>query len=226
VAVEYEFYEKLYDEEWARRDAIQSSAGVPIGVLTLIGGAVSVLVQHIDGAGRVLAFVFWGGFLVTLVGFARSCYFLIRCFIGPKYERVPLPSAIFAYHHGLREHYSALRTPLQAEEDFDSFLVEHYIQAADRNAVNNVNRGEYLYKANRSLVATLVAAAVCAVPVGLHMRSAPRQAQEVRIVNLVQERPLVAQNGSQTPKAANVPPKPVPPSNITVRTGMKLPPRN
>jgi hypothetical protein len=224
--VEPELYEKLYDAEWARRDGIQSAASVPIGVLTLIGGAMSVLVKNIDGAAPILERMFWIALAAAAVAFARASYFLVRCFVGPEYERIPLPSALRAYHRGLQAHYRALGRPIQAREDFESFLTEHYIQAGDQNAVNNVNRGEYLYKANRSLVATLLATVLCAVPVGIHLRTRSPKVQEVRIVNLVQEKPHMAENGKQPPKVVYVPPKPVPPSNIKVRTGLKLPPRN
>ena len=58
------------------------------------------------------------------------------------------------------------------------------MMVADHNAVNNVKRGEYLYKANRFLVYALCATASAAVPAGIAVKSAQPRAQDVRITNL------------------------------------------
>jgi hypothetical protein len=236
--LETEFYGRLYETEWARRDQIQSAASTPIAVLALLGGALNVLVQHFDRASAALAWCFWPLFGMAVIGFIVTGYRLVRTFLCPAYERIPLPSLLHDYRTKLLEHYRALGTPLFAVEEFESVLRDHYIRATDRNAVNNINRGEYLYKANRSLVFTLAFTALAATPVAIHVKTAPDEPQKVRIVNFDQRREPVSreprpagmhvQTAPPPPSRStqvHVPPKPVPPENIQVRTGVKLPPR-
>ncbi|HET6232391.1 MAG TPA: hypothetical protein VFE05_20115 [Longimicrobiaceae bacterium] len=215
-----EFYEKLYETEWVRRDQIQGSASAPLGVLTLLGGGLLVLVQHFDHAPRQLAVVFWPVFAVAVAAFVLSGWSFVRSVHGYTYRQIPLPSVLSAYFDGLKAHHESAGTPGLASAEFEKFLKERYIEAADRNAVNNVNRGEYLYKATRALIFSLVAAAIASIPVAIQVSTAPARPQEVRIINL-EGSPMPQVSAPQV--SAHIVPKPIPPSNFDVKTGMKVP---
>ena len=86
----------------------------------------------------------------------------------------------------------------------DLYLLQRYVEAGDINSVHNVNRGEYLHKANRALVVAFVAAAASAIPYAVSVRLAPEPARQVILVRegSGNERQSDRQHGSTHPAEA------------------------
>lgn len=182
--MDQQFYAVLYEAEWQRRDQLQSSLSTPLGILVLLGTGLTVLLQQFKSASQLLNLVFWPLFLTACVALAAAAYMVVRSFHGYVYSRIPLPSQIRDYHEGLRAHYVAAGLPGVADKEFQLYLLDRYVEAADRNSVHNVNRGEYLHKANRALVAALVATALSAIPYGIAVRTVQPDPQKVEIVRI------------------------------------------
>ncbi len=182
--MDQQFYAALYEAEWQRRDQLQSSLSTPLGILVLVGTALTVLLQQFKSNSHILNVVFWPLFVGACAALAVAAYMVVRSFHGYVYSRIPLPSQIRDYHEGLRAHYVAAGYPGLADKEFQLYLLNRYVEAADRNSVHNVNRGEYLHKANRALVAALVATALSAVPYGIAVRSVQPEPQKVEIVRI------------------------------------------
>jgi hypothetical protein len=221
MAMKHAFYQQLYEAEFQRRDHLQSAVGTPFSVLVLVGTGLVLLAQKFRTADTLLQTLFWVSYATAVVAFAVTVYMLIRSFHGYVYERIPFPSQILDYHEGLKAHHTAAGKPGLAEEEFDVYLRRQYIEAADRNSVLNVNRAAYLNQGNRALILCLCALAGCAVPHLVAVRKAKPEPQLFQLVNGSRrdmpdrEKPPVA--------PVVVPPKPVPPANIEIRTGTRLP---
>jgi hypothetical protein len=180
-----EFYRGLYDAEWARRDEVRQAAGFPAAVLTLLAGVLVLYARTYSLPRTWMAVLFGVSFTAAFITFCAAVYMLARSLFGPKYLRIPWPSQIRDYEEGLIKFY---RGKPDAEalvmRDWEAELIDRYVHAADRNAENNANAGEYLYKANRAVVVTLIAVALGAIPVVDDFRANRGVPQAVEIINL------------------------------------------
>ncbi|HEX2201748.1 MAG TPA: hypothetical protein VHG91_00545 [Longimicrobium sp.] len=215
-------------------DQLQAAASTPITVLTLLGGGLVVLAKSLDSSDPRFLVPF-AIFCVTALVFAcASAYCLVRSLNGHEYERIPHASQLAVYEAELKRYHRRVGTPWLAEPASEAFLAEKYVLAADRNAVNNIDRGEYLHKASRRLVYALCFTALAAIPVSIHVKVTPEKPQQIRIVNPRSEpvsnrkNSAPAQPGPHagTPPAGQngAPQPPTPPANFIVRTGLKIPP--
>jgi len=158
-------YRDLYTEETGHRDQLRNAVAIPIALLSIIAGALAYLSKDfhlptnglewwltITGAGASLAFL-------------AAVVFLIICYLGGLYERIPSPAKIKEYEDGVRKHFgeSALGRA-QADAQVEAFLREAYAKAADRNTSTNLNRSAYLYRANAAIVVSFVLVALAVIP--------------------------------------------------------------
>jgi hypothetical protein len=111
-------------------------------------------------------------------------YLLIRSIHGYRYDRIPLPAELARHHEQLERFYREQQKPGLTDPAFDMYLVEKYVAAAERNAVNNLERAEYLFQANRFLVYALCATVSAGIPAGIAVKAARPRPQEIRITNL------------------------------------------
>lgn len=179
-----ERYKEFYEHEWQRHEHLQSAVNTPISIVTLLAGGLVLMGKGFESDEAALQWLFWIATATAGVLVSTSVYLLIRSLQGYRYQRIPSPVALALHHEGLREHYSRQGKPGLADPEFDSYLMQRYIAAADPNAVNNIQRGEYLNRANRFLVYALCATALAGVPAGVAMKAARPRPQEVRITNL------------------------------------------
>jgi hypothetical protein len=176
------FYQHLYEVELQSREHLQSAVSTPLSVLVLVGTALVLLAQKFESDRLALHVVFWTSFAVTVAAFLRTVYMLVRSFHGYVYHRIPFPSQLLAYHEGLTTHFGARGLPGLAEEEFDLYWRQRYIEAGDRNAAHNANRVNYLLQANRALILCLCALVACTVPYVLAVRlSSPKPPQNVSV---------------------------------------------
>jgi hypothetical protein len=160
-----DLYRRIYDEEWRRRDAIQASITLPITLVSVLGGALFVFARSFSFAVDPLTFWFTVPFTVAAVACAVTIYFLVRTSFGYLYRRIPWPDDIRRHHNALHSfHESQGDPPGLAERAFDDFLIARLVDAAERNARNNVDSGQYLYRAHQALIVTLVAIILTALP--------------------------------------------------------------
>jgi hypothetical protein len=221
MPMRHTFYQQLYEIEFQRRDHLQSAVGTPLSVLVLVGTGLVLLAQKFRTGDRLLHVVFWSSYAIAGAAFVVTVYMLIRSFHGHVYRRIPHPSQIFAYYEGLKAHYGAMGKPGLAEEEFDVYLRGQYIEAGDRNSVLNMNRAAYLHQGNRALILCLCALVGCAVPHVVAVRGAKPEAQLFQLVN--GSRTDMHDREKMPAVPVVIPPKPVPPPNIDIRTGTKLP---
>lgn len=179
-----EHYKGFYQHEWQRHEQLQSAANTPISVVTLLAGGLVLMGKSFESQASLLEWLFWMATAVASALVCASVYLLIRSIHGYRYHRIPLPAELALHHEQLKVFYRDRERSGLTDPAFDAFLGETYIVAADRNAVNNSERGEYLYRANRFLVYALCATACACVPAAIAVKATPTRPQDVRITNL------------------------------------------
>ena len=214
-------FEKLYDAEWARKDAIQGDTTLPLGVLALFGSGLVVLLKEYDSGYGLLDLLFWLGFAVASMAYVTAIYTLVRSFYGHNYWHMSFPSSLKKCWDGLRAHYSAQGAPLVADREFEEYLQALLIRITDRNAAINVRRAEYLRKTNRAIIVVLIASGVSSIPYAIRERMQNHGAAAVETVH--RESAMSERSNAATPARPPVPPKPAPPNPFEEHTGVEPP---
>lgn len=226
-----DLYRHLYDEEWVRRDSLQTAVATPIGLLTVVGGALSYLALEFGSGDTAIALVFWTAFSLAMILFSMSTFHVFRSFIGHTYQRIPLPSQIQAYHSELTEYYQAIDQSEKTDAAFCSFLQDAFVEATDKNSVNNIERSESLYEANLLAVIALLLTGVAAVPYLVAQRTQEPFAQEVQMTDDAASPASRATSSTDdavrpaeaTPETAPaIPPPPRRPRNINFRSNLQI----
>jgi len=230
--MDLDYYRSLYDAEWARRDQIVATISLPAGLLALLAGGLVVFVQNYTFGNLALNYAFVPLASAASMGFLFAIYYLLRAYFGPKYQRIPWPSEIHQYERELTAYYAALTHPAPPiSKEVQEFLLDKYIAAADRNSVNNVNAGAYLFKAMQATAVSLVLTLASSLPFVLDQRQRPEPVTRMELVGqggFVMPR---QDRTDQTPQDTNSPAEPAPvtpqrptqPTNKDVRTGVVLP---
>ena len=207
-----EFYRNLYEDEWVRRAEVRQSASLPAGVLALLAGVLVFYARSYSYPPGWISYVFVVSLAVASSAFMMAVYMLCRSFFGPKYRRIPWPSQLRDYEEGLLRFYKSKGDDAtSANEEWEVFLVDRYVDASNRNSENNANAGEYLHKANRAVVVALIATGLGAGPVILDSRTNQTTPQRVEIINLEElrddrsERPVSPSTDRQPADDAPVP---------------------
>jgi hypothetical protein len=231
------FAQNQYELEWQRRDQLQSASGVPIGILTLLGSALVYLLKEFETPTLLLSGFFWTMALLATLAYGIAVYMSVRSYYGYLYQRIPLPSQLQAHQAELLAyHRKSGGREGDAQRDFEDFLCQRYIDATDRNAANNINRGAYLHNANSAVAVCLVFTLFSGAVFGVHVKLDPSKPQRVEITNIpeasmTEEKDQPKKENAQPIPNAGKPSsfvdtnisKPAGPKNIDVRTGFEVP---
>ena len=186
--METDLYRKQYDFELDQRAHLGSSANIPITAATFLFGGIAALAMNYDhDTGRLTALfiVLLGGALASL---SVAIYFIFRSFLGYVYKKLPSMSELREHHDELiKWHQTAISTEEAANRDFEDYLRDRLVEAADRNGANNVARSAFIYRATLSIAISVVFicfSSLIFLYQGIDSRSDPQRVQVVGEVNV------------------------------------------
>ena len=226
-----EFYQTHYFHETDRRDQINNSLTIPLGVISLVSGAFLVIAKEIDypfNFSEIIQLSFLG---LTALVLISAAVFLGRAYWGYGYAHMPRTEEIRQYYENLKNHYVNLKHSEEdaiklAHEETLQYVDSQYSVNAEQNAGNNDIKSANLFKANGFTMASVVFLVISAVPYVINTIVDPSEVQKVEISNL-KELSMPNQN-SQPPKPqsqqpAPPPPKPTPPPSRVIREHVEPP---
>jgi hypothetical protein len=177
-----ELAKDLFRDSWNRRDQLTAGIATPLTVLTGVGGAVAVLGASFspDSAWRSVVFAVAVG--AAILALIAAAFFLAHSYHGYTYEEIPNAVDLNRHCAALQQYHESIGNSRDAADaDFDEYLSECFVEAADVNSRNNVSKAAYLYRASQSLLVAIVAAAVAAVPWAVGKVGATRDPQRVTV---------------------------------------------
>lgn len=220
-----EFYQTHYFHETDRRDQINNSLTIPLGVISLVSGAFLVIAKEIEypfNSSEIIQLHFLG---LTALTLTLAAVFMGRAYWGYGYAYMPRTEEIRQYCESLKKHYLSLNYSVAdatnlADEETLQYVDSQYSVNAERNAENNDIKSANLFKANGFTMASVVFLVISAVPYVVNSIEEPSEVQKVQITNL-KELPMTTPN-SQPPKPQSQqqpapPPKPTPPPSRVIR---------
>lgn len=162
----FDFYQDYYFRELNRRNEINSSLSIPIGLITaLVGGGSYLLTNFEYHLSPWLTVPFTVTMTAGLVFLLFSIYNLIKAYTNfpGRYDYVFIADneVIERYRQDLKAYYAAnpsLRDV--SEEEFDGYLIAEMVKNTGVNQKNNKRKTKFSYNCEKNLINALISISI------------------------------------------------------------------
>ncbi len=227
-----DLYEKHYEFEWNHRAYLSSAQNIPIAVMSIVGGALAVLIQkfpYSTGWETKLFIVF---IFLAVLFLIFSIIQLFKAIVGYQYERIATPLKLEKYYDELLEWWVKHGDggEKEAGEDHQKYVLKKIAEATEANANNNKTKSLFLYKTNILLAVTFVFLALSSVPYLVKTVNKSDKVYQIKLIEPKKEKITEIkmaeeeQNSSQQePQSDPPPPKPDGPPNELIKEDIPTP---
>jgi hypothetical protein len=156
-----ELAQKHYFHEVARRNDLNSSLGIPLGILTALFAAIATMATSISSPFNLARIILLlTSALATLAGLV-SIYFFVKSYLGYMYRHPTSMEPLRAWREQIIANGD---TEQYADEQVDRVMTKQYSEAAELNSKNNDDKSGYIHRAGVSLVICLVLVLLSSIP--------------------------------------------------------------
>ena len=155
-------YKESYNNELARREKLGSEISIPIAMVTLLFGSVTYAIGKLEAiAGIIILILLLASLIALVVSLAFAVFFLIRSNYNYVYEYIATSKQMEEYYNSLTEFYkNDITYESKVEEAFEVYLINDYCKCNERNTSNNDKRSNYLHKARKAIIISLITSAI------------------------------------------------------------------
>lgn len=227
-----ELAKEFYLDEWTRRDQLTGSVGTPITVMTAVGGALALMIKGFTADHLAATITFSTTVAIAVTFLLAAAYFVARSYHEYEYQRVARAAELDAFCKQLHAYHAAAGGSTLADAEFDVFLADRFVEAADRNAENNDSKSAYLYRGSQAILVALVCTALASIPWAWSAAGRESESQRVKLdspVNVVLQRGHISVTSDSAgphgtgPEAA-IPASPSPSPSAAANRPTKPPP--
>jgi hypothetical protein len=162
-------FEELYRVELAERERLRSAVAIPLGLLTIFGGAIGGIVPAlwwVPSASGIALIVLA---CAATISFLFALYHLIRSYHGHTYKALPFALDCKRYRDELRGWYAAQgMDTAAADAESRSYIEDQCAVAVDHNSRVNAARSAHLYQANAAVICCGLFVLAALVPFWVH----------------------------------------------------------
>ncbi|WP_022943276.1 hypothetical protein [Psychromonas hadalis] len=224
-----DIYQKQYDFELEQRNSIASATNIPVVALTVIGSALSTMIVGFKYNNHLIGYAFILLSIASVLLMFVALYYSVRSFHGYSYQKIPPAKDMEAHYSDLLSWHSeqsedSKEIEYLAKLDFKQYFNERLSEAAEHNGSNNIQRGNYLHDATRSVVISFVFIALSAP---IYVINNVKNNTDINKVTIVNHQQLKAENITMAtkpePKAPSAPSakpmsaKPTGPQNVVFK---------
>src|SRR5690242_10874387 len=150
-----EFLIDWYKREEDRKNSLETSLNIPIGILTIVFAVHFFLARDFDFASssKFESGVFLTSIVISVVAALVTAYLVLKSYHNIEseylYKGLPFPSQLFEYEKELIDFYEKNKADfdgVDGREKFKEYLMEKFAEHIDRNAANNDNKSNYLHQ--------------------------------------------------------------------------------
>jgi len=158
----FDFYQDYYFRELNRRNEINGSLSIPIGLITALVGGGSYLITNFEyHVALWLTVPFIAVMLVGLGFLGMSVYNLIKAYTnfprGYNYIYIADNDDIEKYRQELKAFYADNPSlPDSSEEDFEQYLISSMVKNTGANQRNNKRKMKFGYNCEKHLIIALI----------------------------------------------------------------------
>lgn len=163
--LDFAFLKDRYDYELQRKEQLTAGLTLPVGVLGALGGLIAAMAQAFNYDQSWLTKIFRGCLVADVLAFFVCLVLLGAAYHRQSYQYLPLLHALDAAKTEFDEYNEwIVANGGEIEGDFDSYLRQRIIEAADGNTEESERRHRYLFRARLALFAVLVLTALAGIP--------------------------------------------------------------
>lgn len=207
--LDFAFLKNRYDFELDRKEKLTAALTLPVGVLSVLGGALIAMVRTFTYTDPRLTWFFIAGLVASALTFVTCLVLLGVAYIAQTYVYLPLLRQLTNSRDEFLEYAKVMAGGAgEVMEDFEGDVVRRIIDAADANTISNDRRSRFMHWSRISLFAVLTSVAFSGV---FYMFD------QVRFAMPTQQAPKPApvQPAQQSP----VPQRPSVPENRVIKEG-------
>jgi hypothetical protein len=222
-------YEKLYTHEINAREHLNARLQLPLAIIVSFFGALFYLIQNYEHKTFKLVSSAYVCLLILTAGaLIVATYFFKRAAHDNKYEFMPAADVIEPHRLELQKHY-ALHPRLdgQSIDEFEAYLIEHYIKYSSLNTRCNDGRSLSLHHTNSAIIAAgaLGAIAFLVFYFGKLEKVPEIKTTSVQIVSPIQLKGIIVAEPQPAPPPPQPPPARIVRNNPGVPSPLTNPPR-
>jgi len=162
---DFGFLKNRYDYELHRKEQLTAALTLPVGVLTVLAGALVGMARSFTYRESVLVVLFGSFVAFAAVAFLTCLVFLTRAYHRQTYSFLPLLADIDRARNEFLEYADAMAGgEADVLEAFEHQMRGRMIEAADQNTLMNDERSALLHRARVALYAVLLLVALAGVP--------------------------------------------------------------
>lgn len=162
----FDFYQDYYFRELNRRNEINSSLSIPIGLITALVGGGSYLITNFEyHVSLWLTIPFIVTILIGMVFLVLSVYNLIKAYTNfpGRYYYILIADneVIEKYRQDLKAYYAANPSlPDASEEEFEQYLIANMVKYTGANQKNNRRKTKFSYNCEKHLIISLIVVSI------------------------------------------------------------------
>lgn len=155
----FEFYQKQYFFELERRQELNSSLSISIGVVSLLIGAIFYLISNFIYHYFILSYFFIVFIVCSIVSILFVIFFLISAYWNYTYRYISDTEIIREYENKLINYYESIKkediTNL-VNKEINDMLIRKYSASATYNAKNNAKKSVNIHRSNTAIVILVI----------------------------------------------------------------------
>lgn len=183
----FEFYKENYFKELDKRNEINNSLSLPIGLITAIVAGIFYLLTNFDYKYSLfLALIFSATILISLCFLIISVYHLIKAYSDfPKayyYAILPDTNEIENYYQELKKFYSSNTSVTDtSEQEVENHILTEMIKNTGENQKNNKRKSKFRYDCEYYLIATLISICLVLPFFGINYAYKPNNKEPIEV---------------------------------------------
>jgi hypothetical protein len=189
-----DFLKERYDFELDRKDKLTAALALPVGVLTVLGGLGTAMLNSFTFADQTLSAIFVVSLLGGFIAFTSCLVFLGRAYLAQTYAYLPLLGDLKKFEDEMAE-FSRVMAGGDAEvaEEFNDEFQRRIIAAADANTLSNDERSKWMHWSRIMLFVIVGFAYIAGVSYGADQVRLKLPKQEIPKPNITTLRPTASQ---------------------------------
>lgn len=209
---------EIYLWEHNRKDNINDSLTLPVGLTIALCSVVAFYLQNIPGINFSLwHIIFYISVFCLLFSIIKVISLLFKTLHGHKYQYIATTQEVLDYKNELdKKHIKAGTSSLEdlTDRDLREYLFSEYCRCADINAKNNDNKIKFLQDAKKYLLYATIALLISAIPFYIIKSSVKNEissttnVSEEEVITMPEENPKPTGNADPKPSTEPKPPPP------------------
>ena len=162
-----DYFRELHAYELERRERFNELLSLPLGIITLTGGALYTLASNVERFDNAYEYLSIGVVGVGALLLIAACYELWKGAINKGYCFPAHADELHKYQSEVRKYETDTSN---AEHEFSSFLTREFVRCASTNGRINDRRSEHHHKLKKRMILALATLGVAGtVQIGLSL---------------------------------------------------------